>query len=70
MSELTFDEKYNVPVEIVLGEFSVEYAGCGTHELLLKGKTSLEALQTFYDYLTTVKGIKTNKSLLNGDKEQ
>ena len=56
-NDLTFDEKYNVPIEIVLDEFAVEYADCGSHQLRLRGKTNLGELQAVYKYLTTLKGI-------------
>lgn len=57
-TELTYEQKYQVPVEATLAEFSVEYAACGSHEILIKAVTSLENVQSLVDALIKVPGVK------------
>lgn len=56
--DLTYEEQYNVPVNIILTDFTAEYYRCGSHQLAVSGETELEHLQELYDYLKTVRGIK------------
>jgi len=55
--DLTYEEQYDLPVEIILSEFGVEYYTCGSHQLRVTGKTELENLQNLYDNLKILKGI-------------
>lgn len=57
--ELTFDEKYKIEVSLVVNQFSVEYAGCGTHQLEIEAEFELKELQDLFDKLKIIKGIKT-----------
>ena len=56
--ELTYEQEYNVPIEIVLDSFNVKYAECGSHQILVTGRTELSNLQTLYEQLKKIKGIK------------
>lgn len=55
--ELTYEQMYEIPVTVVLREFSVEYEGCGTHQLLINGVTTLEDLQRLFDAIKMTPGL-------------
>lgn len=57
--DLTYEQEYEVPVELTLNTFSVEYAGCGSHELRVKAVTSLKNVQALFNSLREIPGIES-----------
>lgn len=49
------ERRIKFTVEVI--EVNIEYAGCGTHLLLLNGVASIEELQELYRQLSEIKGI-------------
>ena len=58
MDELTFDEKYNIEVNLIVDSFSCQYHECGSHQLKIKAILELEELQSLYNSIKKIKGIK------------
>ncbi len=55
--DLTYEEQYEVPIELLLESFSVEYGGCGSHQMKITAVTKLSNLQELYQRLKEIKGI-------------
>lgn len=54
----TYEELYEIPLEVIANSFHTEYAGCGSHQMSLKLELSLDEAQDLYDRLVELKGIK------------
>lgn len=55
---LTYEEEYEIKVNLEVEKFECEYAGCGTHKMKLKVQISLEDLQQLFDDIKKCKGIQ------------
>lgn len=60
MSELTYEQEYEIGIEV---EFNtppvrIEYTGCGTHHLTTSGKIELEEARRLHRFLGELPGIK------------
>lgn len=55
--KLTLEERYKIPINMVVETLNVEYFQCGSHKLYVKAITDLENLQELYNSIKNVKGI-------------
>lgn len=56
--ELTYAERYEIPLKLVVKEFHCEYYECGSHQMALEVKMDLEHLKELVDSLKKVKGLE------------
>lgn len=57
VEKLSWEDEYNITIDLIVNEFNCEYAGCGSHQMELTVKTTLDDLQNLYEKLKRVKGI-------------
>jgi hypothetical protein len=55
--KLTYDEQFNVPITLEVSNFTCEYSGCGSHEMLIEARMNLENVQKLFDRIKEIKGI-------------
>jgi hypothetical protein len=59
---LTFQQKYEIPLQVQWEDapITVQYAGCGTHQVTMSGQIDLEQARHLYAALGALPGIKEN----------